>query len=169
MHAFLRQYPERRLRNLSWLGVAAALIVLAAIVYQWLGPCFAKASSPSPLELFDREGQRRRGIRHAAELDHEVCRGRSIRGFEDHDRIRFAEEPEKLVDHHVVRKFGLFEQSGRLLPLAGEDPQLHQEEHGVTGGASRAHDITVPRRLSSACGGCVEGMFPDVTEMRLSE
>jgi len=38
MHAFLRQYPEQRLRNLTWLGVAAALIVLAAIVYQWLGP-----------------------------------------------------------------------------------------------------------------------------------
>src|SRR5205807_4687751 len=41
--------------------------------------------------------------------------------------------------------------------------------HGVTGGASRAHDITVPRRLSSAYGGCVEGMFPDVNEMGLSD
>jgi len=38
MHAFLTQYPERRLRNLTWLGLAAALVILAAVVYQWLGP-----------------------------------------------------------------------------------------------------------------------------------
>src|SRR5437016_14510133 len=83
-------------------------------------------SSPSPLELFNREGQRRRGIRHAAELNHEVCRGRSVRGLEDHDRIRFAEEAEKLVDHHVVRELGGVEQSGCLLPQAGEVHKVHQ-------------------------------------------
>ena len=38
MNAFLRYYPERRLHSLTWLGVAAALIILAAVVYQWLGP-----------------------------------------------------------------------------------------------------------------------------------
>jgi len=38
MHAFLRQSPGRKVRNLTWLGVAAALIILAAIVYQRLGP-----------------------------------------------------------------------------------------------------------------------------------
>jgi len=38
MHVFLRQYPEGRLRNLTSLGVAVALIILAAVVYQWLGP-----------------------------------------------------------------------------------------------------------------------------------
>src|SRR5207302_4266132 len=30
MHAFLTQYPERRLRSLTWLGVAEALTILAA-------------------------------------------------------------------------------------------------------------------------------------------
>jgi len=38
MYAFLRQYPERRLHNMTWLGVAVALIILAAVVYPWLGP-----------------------------------------------------------------------------------------------------------------------------------
>jgi len=27
-----------KVRNLTWLGVAVALIILAAVVYQWLGP-----------------------------------------------------------------------------------------------------------------------------------
>jgi len=38
MHAALRQYPGEEGRNLTWLGVATALIILAAIVYQWLAP-----------------------------------------------------------------------------------------------------------------------------------
>jgi len=38
MDAFLTQYPDRSIRNLTWIGVAAALIIIAAIVYQWLGP-----------------------------------------------------------------------------------------------------------------------------------
>jgi len=38
MDAFLTRYPDRGTRNLIWIGVAAGLITIAAIVYQWLGP-----------------------------------------------------------------------------------------------------------------------------------
>src|SRR6266480_4044122 len=38
MHAALRQYPGEEGPQSDLAGVAAALIILAAIVYQWLGP-----------------------------------------------------------------------------------------------------------------------------------
>jgi hypothetical protein len=38
MDAFLTRHPDRSIRNLRWIGVAAGLIIIAAIVYQWLGP-----------------------------------------------------------------------------------------------------------------------------------
>jgi hypothetical protein len=36
MDSFLTRYPERSIRNLTWIGVAAALIIIAAFAYQWL-------------------------------------------------------------------------------------------------------------------------------------
>jgi len=38
MDAFPGIDPEKRIRSLTWLGVAAALIIIAAIAYQWLAP-----------------------------------------------------------------------------------------------------------------------------------
>jgi hypothetical protein len=38
MHAFFDPNPVVRMRNLSWIGIAAALLLIAAIAYQWLGP-----------------------------------------------------------------------------------------------------------------------------------
>jgi hypothetical protein len=38
MDAFPTRYPERRIRSLTWIGIAALLILAAAIAYQWLGP-----------------------------------------------------------------------------------------------------------------------------------
>src|SRR2546422_7378475 len=140
MDTSLTRDPERSTRNLAWIGVAAAMI-LSEPLYTGGSAPDSKGSSPGPLELFNRQGERRRGFRHAAELDHEVRGGRRVRCFKDHDRIRFAEEPEKLVNHHVIRELGVLEQASRLFPLTRNDLELHHEEHGVTGGASRADDI----------------------------
>src|SRR5256712_3611747 len=100
-----------------------------------------RARSPRPLKLFNRQRERGRRVRHAAELDHEVGGGSSIDGFEDHDGVGLAEQSEELVDHDVVRDLRVLEQAGRLLPFPREDPEVPHEEHGVHGGASRADAI----------------------------
>src|SRR5438128_3742758 len=103
---------------------------------------------PRPLELFDRQRERRGRVRHAAELDHEVGRRRGVDGFENHDRVGLAEQSEELVDHDVVRDLRVLEQAGRVLPLTGEDLELRHKEHRVTGGASGADDL-------KPCGGAI--------------
>src|SRR3989449_10319114 len=97
--------------------------------------------SPRPLELFDRQRERGRRLRHAAELDHEVRGGRGVGRFEDHEGVGLAEQSEELVDHDVVRDLRVLEQAGGILPLPGEDLELRHEEHGVTEGASGADGI----------------------------
>jgi hypothetical protein len=38
MAAFLFSPDESRIRSLTWLGVVAALVLIAAFAYQWFAP-----------------------------------------------------------------------------------------------------------------------------------
>src|SRR5438093_5739877 len=88
--------------------------------------------SPGPLELFNRQRERGRRVRHAAELDHEVRGRRGVDRFEDHNGVGLAEQSEELVHHDVIRDLRVLEQAGGILPLPGEDIEMRQVEHGVT-------------------------------------
>src|SRR5438093_13586790 len=97
--------------------------------------------SPRPLEVFNRQRERGRRVRHAAELDHEVRGRRGVDRFEDDNGGGVAEQSEELVDHDVIRDLRVLEQAGGILPLPGEDLELRHEEHGVTEAASGANGI----------------------------
>src|SRR2546422_5711543 len=62
----------------------------------------AEIGSPRPLELLDRQGEGRRRVGHAAELDREVRGGGRVRRLGKHDRGRVSWEAEELVEHDVV-------------------------------------------------------------------
>src|SRR2546428_344409 len=95
-----------------------------------------RARSPRPLKLFNRQRERGRRVRHAAELDHEVGGGSGIDGFEDHDGVGLAEQSEELVDHDVVRDLRVLEQAGPNLPTAREERGPPRDKNRRNGGGT---------------------------------